>query len=206
VWIVGDAVIDGGESGSSFKQALFFQSLGMLIHDTMIYEKNSASYPANDKSNRYTQIFEYMFVFSKGKPKTVNLIKDRKNRYAGMGTFGQNSERQADGELKRRGKFIVQKYGYRNNIFRYNTGMGMSAEEDIAYEHPAIFPEALAADHIHTWSKEGDLVYDPFGGSGTTAKMAHRLKRNWILSEISKEYCEIAHKRIAPTITQHTIF
>lgn len=206
VWVVGDAVVDGGESGTSFRQALYFQSLGFLIHDTMIYEKNGAAYPANDKSNRYSQVFEYMFILSKGKPKTVNLIKDRKNRWAGSKTFGNKSNRKQDGELDKKGSRTTDEYGYRYNIWKYNNGYGYSAEEDIAYEHPAIFPEQLAADHIYTWSNEGDLVYDCFGGSGTTAKMAHKLKRNWILSELSKEYVELAEKRIAPHLAQTSLF
>jgi site-specific DNA-methyltransferase (adenine-specific) len=206
VWVVGDAVIDGGESGTSFRQALYFQQIGFLIHDTMIYEKNGAAYPANDKSNRYSQVFEYMFVLSKGKPKTYNLLKDKPNRWAGSGTFGTNSERQKDGTIKERGSFIVPDFSYRNNIWKINNGYGYSSEDDIAYMHPAIFPEQLAQDHIWTWSNEGDLVYDCFGGSGTTAKMAHKLKRNWILSEISSEYVQIAEKRIAPYLAQTSLF
>lgn len=206
VWIVGDAVIDGGESGTSFKQAIYFQSLGFLIHDTMIYEKNGAAYPASDKSSRYSQVFEYMFVFSKGKPKTTNLIKDRKNRWAGATNFGTPSTRKQNGETGKSEAFVVAEFGYRNNIWKYNNGAGYSTKDEIAYEHPAIFPEDLAADHIHTWSNEGDIIYDCFGGSGTTAKMAHKQKRNWILSEISKEYVAIAEKRIAPYLAQTSLF
>ena len=206
VWVVGDAVIDGGESGTSFRQALYFQQIGFIIHDTMIYEKNGAAYPANDKSNRYSQVFEYMFVLSKGKPKTYNLLKDKPNRWAGSGTFGTNSERQKDGTIKERGSFIVPEFSYRNNIWRINNGYVYSSEDDIAHKHPAIFPEQLAQDHIWTWSNEGDIVYDCFGGSGTTAKMAHKLKRNWILSEISSEYVQIAEKRIAPYLAQTSLF
>jgi len=206
VWIVGDAVIDGGESGTSFRQALYFQQIGYLIHDTMIYEKNGAAYPANEKSNRYSQVFEYMFVLSKGKPKTYNLLKDKPNRWAGTGTFGINSERQKDGTIKKRSMFCSADFGYRNNIWKINNGYGYSSEDDIAYKHPAIFPEKLAADHICTWSNAGEIVYDCFGGSGTTAKMAHIYKRNWILSEISSEYVEIAEKRLAPYLAKISLF
>lgn len=206
VWVVGDACIDGSESGTSFRQALYFLQLDFKLHDTMIYEKNGAAYPSNDKSNRYSQVFEYMFVFSKGKPKTYNLLKDKPNRWAGSGTFGTNSERQKDGNIKERGSFIVPKHSYRNNIWRINNGYGYSSEDDIAHKHPAIFPEELARDHIATWSNEGDVVYDCFGGSGTTGKMAHIQKRNWILSEISKEYAELAEKRMKPYLMQQSLF
>lgn len=196
VWVVGDATVNGSETGTSFRQAIYLMGMGFNLHDTMIYEKNGAAYPANEKSNRYSQVFEYMFVLSKGKPKTYNLLKDKPNRWAGSGTFGTNSERQKDGTIKKRGGFIVPDFSYRNNIWKINNGYGYSSEDDIAHKHPAIFPEQLAAGHIYSWSSEGDLVYDPFSGSGTTAKMAHLQKRNWIGSEISSDYAALAQKRI----------
>lgn len=176
VWVVGDATIKGTETGSSFKQALFFMSLGFSLHDTMIYEKNSPAYPANRKGNRYTQIFEYMFVFSKGKP-TANLICDKPNKWAGHKDFS--------GKLKN----PVPEFSPRTNIWRYVTSFN-------GVKHPAPFPEKLASDHIITWSNEGDTVYDPFLGSGTTAKMALLNGRHFIGSEISKSYAEIAKQRI----------
>jgi len=205
VWVVGDAVVNGGESGTSFKQVLFFQECGFLIHDTMIYEKNGSAYPANSKSNRYSQVFEYMFILSKGRPSKYNLLRDKPNRWAGSGTFGTNSERQKDGTIKERGSFIVPDFSYRNNIWKINNGYGYSSSDDIAHKHPAIFPEQLAADHIYSWSNEGDIIYDCFSGSGTTAKMAHLQNRNWIGSEISKEYCDLSMKRIQPYLSQEQI-
>ena len=203
VWVVGDATVNGSETGVSFKQALYFKEIGFNLYDTMIYEKNTSSFPA---TARYEQVFEYMFVLSKGKPKTLNLIKDKKNRWAGTSNFGERSNRKKDGKLEKRGKGIVAEYGLRSNIFRYSTGAGYSSEDNIAFKHPAIFPEKLAADHIRSWSSEGDLVYDCFGGSGTTVKMAHLQKRKAIMSEISLEYCQIAKKRIEPYLMQECLF
>ncbi len=194
VWVVGDAVIDGSETGTSFKQALYFKEIGFRLHDTMIYEK-TAAYPASDKSNRYSQTFEYMFILSKGEPKTTNLIRDRKNKWGGMTSFGTQSERLADGSLKKRRKIFVAEIGIRFNIWNYATGRGMSTLDEIAFEHPAIFPEKLAADHIKSWSNEGDIVLDPMCGSGTTCKMAQQLKRNFIGIDISEEYVKIARER-----------
>lgn len=176
VWVVGDATKKGSETGSSFRQALYFQGLGFNLHDTMIYEKNSPAYPASATSNRYTQIFEFMFVFSKGKP-LANLICDKPNKWAGYKDFS--------GKLKN----PVPEFSPRNNIWKYTTSFN-------GVKHPAPFPEALAADHIRTWTNEGDLVYDPFMGSGTTAKMALLNNRNFIGSEISQEYADIANARI----------
>jgi site-specific DNA-methyltransferase (adenine-specific) len=197
VWVVGDAVIDGSESGTSFKQALYAKEIGFNIHDTMIYEKNGSSFPASKKSTRYSQVFEYMFIFSKGKPKTANLLFDRKNRWAGSKNFGKTSSRGKDGERKSSDSFTVAEYGARFNIWKYNTGRGYSTKDEIAYKHPAIFPEKLVEDHIITWSNEGDLVFDPFLGSGTTGKVAIQLNRKFIGTELNKEYFDIAETRMS---------
>lgn len=197
VWVVGDAVVNGGESGSSFRQALMFMDAGFLLHDTMIYEKNTSSFPARRVGKRYTQIFEYMFVFSKGRPSTGNLICDKPNKYAGHTNWGANTQRGKDGVLTQSSNIKeVPEFSPRNNIWRYVVGGGFATKDKIAHQHPAIFPEALAQDHILSWSNEGDIVLDPFGGSGTTAKMAKLNNRNYIHIDISEEYNEIARKRI----------
>lgn len=197
VWVVGDAVINRSETGNSFRQALYFLDLGFLLHDTMIYEKNGPSFPARRDGNRYSQIFEYMFVFSKdGPPKTANLICDKPNRWAGHTTFGQASYRNKEGELIERNIKPIPDFSPRYNIWKYNTGFGYSAEEKYAHDHPAIFPEKLAEDHILTWSNEGDLVLDPFCGSGTTLKMAKKNNRNYVGIDMVEEYIEIAKKRV----------
>ncbi len=191
VWVVGDATSDGSESGSSFKQALLFMNLGLSLHDTMIYEKSGIPFPS---SVRYNQCFEYMFVLSKGKPKTINLIRDKKNVMAGE-SRKNTRQRTKDGWAESTGWEIAD-YGIRDNIWRYKTGMYKSTKDIAAFEHPAIFPEELAADHITSWSSPGDLVLDPFNGSGTTTKMAKQLGRRYMGIDISEEYCEIARKRL----------
>jgi site-specific DNA-methyltransferase (adenine-specific) len=193
VWIVGDATVNGSETGTSFKQALYFKEIGFNLHDTMIYQKNNF---ANPSSNRYHQIFEFMFVLSKGKPKAFNPIKDRKNVCAGESNWGANKARQKDGSFKERPKKIVSEYGMRYNIWEFMTSKGFATKDNFAYSHPAIFPEKVAHDHIISWSNEGDTVLDCFLGSGTTGKVAKQLNRQFIGIEISPEYMEIAKKRI----------
>lgn len=187
VWVVGDATLNGSETGTSFKQALFFKECGFNLHDTMIYEKSGMAYP---DSTRYHNVFEYMFVLSKGYPRKTNLIKDRENKYKGK--VGGN---------KRGGLCKRESFGARFNIWRFANGRDNSSKDRIAFSHPAIFPESLACDHIISWSNEGDIVYDPFMGSGTTAKMALANNRKYIGSEISQEYCDIANKRINTYLT-----
>ena len=193
VWVVGDSTEKGSETGTSFRQALFFKEIGFNIHDTMIYMKNNFSNPS---SNRYHQIFEYMFVLSKGKPKTFNSIKDRKNVYGGqIGSWGKNTSRQVDGNMVERKKKIIEEYGQRYNVWTYKTSKN-GQEDEIAYQHPAIFPIQLVKDHIISWTNPGDLVFDPFMGSGTTAKAAVETDRSYLGSEISEEYYNICIKRL----------
>ena len=198
VWVVGDATIKGSETGTSFKQALYFKECGFNLHDTMIYEKDAISFP--DK-NRYQNSFEYMFVFSKKAPITKNIIHDRKNISFGRKVTGTN--RTANGETKKASCYgnDIKEFGARWNVWRIKTDKGNNKTG-----HPAMFPEQLANDHILSWSNENDLVYDPFMGSGTTAKMAIINKRKWIGSEISKEYTDIANKRLKPYLDQQTLF
>ena len=193
VWVVGDSTNDGSESGTSFRQALKFMETGFKLHDTMIYEKNTSSFPAKRNGNRYTQIFEYMFVFCKGKIKTANLICDKPNKWAGHTNWGKNTNRLKNGELKETTDIKpVPEFSPRNNIWKYNVGKGFNSSDKESHLHPAIFPEQLAEDHILSWSNEGDIILDPFSGSGTTCKMSKKNKRNYIGIDISEEYCKLA--------------
>lgn len=190
VWVVGDATIKGSETGTSFRQALFFQKLGFNIHDTMIYRKKRIV-PLTH--NRYEQGFEYMFVFSKGKPKTFNPIMVD-CIYAGTETWGKPSfhKTNSSGLIKVEKKKINAKK-QKDNVWEFLNA------KDNTNKHPAPFPEQLANDHIISWTNQGDLLYDPFMGSGTTAKMSIANQRDWIGSEISSEYCQIINERIKQT-------
>lgn len=190
VWVVGDATVKGSETGTSFRQALYFKEVGFNLHDTMIYIKKGGLNSGSLKA--YQQKFEYMFVFSKGAPKSINLIKDRKNKHTDPRT---KMKRQADGSYVKQ-IVTTNEYGTRYNLWEYQTGKYHSTNDEVALKHPAIFPEKLASDHIISWSNPSDLVYDPFMGSGTTAKMAQALDRNYIGSELSEEYCHIAEERL----------
>jgi len=201
VWVVGDETINGNETGNSFRQAIFFKECGFNLFDSMIYSKPPRGAVGNN--NTYWQAFEYMFVFSKGKPKTINLLKDRMNKEARNGDSG--TKRLVNGDLLQLKRGGYEKYGRRTNIWEYNIGKGHSSKDKIAHEHPAIFPENLAKDHIYTWSDKNDLVYDPMMGSGTVAKMSIQLRRNYIGSEINKNYCNIAEKRISQLILQYDL-
>ena len=193
VWVVGDATMKGSETGTSFRQALGFMEGGFKLHDTMIYEKNTSSFPAQRKGKRYTQIFEYMFVFCKGKIKTGNLICDKANKWAGHTNWGKNTQRGKNGELKETKDIKpVPDFSPRNNIWKYNVGKGFNSSDKESHKHPAIFPEKLAEDHILSWSNEGDVVLDPFMGSGTTCKMAKKNGRKYIGIDMSEEYCALA--------------
>jgi len=197
VWVVGDATIDGSETGTSFKQALYFKEIGFNLHDTMIWEKRNPA-PHDWKCYRYYNAVEYMFVLSKSKPKTCNFIRI-KSKTEGK-KFGSSPQKKVNGlnrvdRLEKLEKIKVNKWKVKSNIWKYSVGSGLATNK-IAFQHPAIFPEKLVRDHIISWSNEGDLVLDPMCGSGTTCFEADKLKRKYIGIDISEEYCKLSRKRI----------
>jgi site-specific DNA-methyltransferase (adenine-specific) len=184
VWVVGDSTVNGGETGTSFKQALYAIERGFSLHDTMIWEKPN---PIPTQSTRYQQAFEYMFIFTKDKIATFNPIKiDSKCKGARV----KKHRAKKDGHLyNNEGHYVVSDKKTKGNIWNIPNHKNKTA-------HKAIFPEKLANDHIISWSNEGDVVFDPFMGSGTTGKMAILNNRNFIGIELDKGYFDIAKERI----------
>jgi len=188
VWIVNDATVNGSETGTSFRQALRFMEIGFRLHDTMIYAKDQCAFP---DTVRYYAAFEYMFVLSRGAPKSISLLNDRINKSAGREVHG--SERRSNGSLVKKscsGNITGEKG------VRWNWWLLYHQQRGLETNHPATFPESLARDHILSWSNEGDIVLDPFSGSGTTAKMAKHNGRKYIGIEVNPEYVEISLKRL----------
>ena len=202
VWVVGDATIDGNETGTSFRQALYFKDIGFRLHDTMIYEKNSSAFPARRDSKRYTQIFEYMFILTKGKIRDdIKLLCDKSNKWAGHTNWGNNTQYDKDGNLVATNNIKpCPDFSLRNNIWKYSVGFNDKTN------HPAVFPEQLALDHILSWSNEGDVVLDCFMGSGTTGKMALKANRKFIGIEKVDEYFEVAKERIWKEVQMLSLF
>jgi site-specific DNA-methyltransferase (adenine-specific) len=200
VWVVGDGTVNGGETGTSFRQALYFMEVGFILHDTMIYQKHNPT-PNTGNGVRYQQSFEYMFIFSKGKPKTIHLLTEpRRNECKDKRSFRMiRRQRNVDGEFEQEHLYVIRQVVPKSNIWNYKVGLYNTTSDKIAFKHPAIFPEQLAIDHILSWSNEGDLVLDPFMGSGTVAKACIITKRNYIGFEISEEFCKIANERIIST-------
>ncbi len=185
VWIVGDATEKGSETGTSFRQALGLKEAGFNLHDTMIWRKTNPM--PKVKTKRYFDVFEYMFVLSKGQPKTFNpLMQPTK---LGGQVYDSTVKKITKGKERTKKTFVLNMERYKDNIWDCAIAQNKT-------EHPAVFPESLVSDHILSWSNEGDIVYDPFMGSGTTAIAAKKLGRNYIGSEISQEYCAIAVGRI----------
>lgn len=199
VWVVADSSIGGGETGSSFKQALFFKELGMDLHDTMIFLKENQR-PRQYRANRYEQIFEYMFVFTRGKPKTFNPIQEKCKHSGKEITFTSRDAVKANNftsgdSLANRKTVTIKQTKTKGNVWYYHTG-SHTASNRVAFNHPAIFPEGLATDHILSWTNENDLVLDPLAGSGTTLLAAKNLKRQFIGIEREKEYFDICLERL----------
>ena len=199
VWIVGDATVHGSETGTSLRHALGFMDRGLKLHDTMIYEQAHVGPWA---ANRYDQNWQYMFVFSRGVSTTANILQDKPNARAGRVSYMING-------LGRNKDKISRVYrpqttggnGRRGNIWRYSVGLHKSAPDfNAAHQHPAIFPLALAKDHILTWTKPGDLVIDPMAGSGTTLRAAVDLGRRAVGIEIQPGYCQLIERRMAQQV------
>ena len=200
VWIVADATIKGSETGTSFKQALYFKDCGFNLHDTMIWKKPLCG--SIGSMNRYENVFEYMFILSKGSPKHVHIIKDKPNKRSGVMQHG--AIRQKDGSMRKTtgyGKLRVAEFGRRHNV--WDISPCLSPNERL---HPAPFPKRLAEDHIISWSDPGDVVLDPFAGSGTTGIACIETGRQFIGFEICEEYYNIAKARIANEQTQTSMF
>lgn len=198
VWVVGDATIKGSETGTSFRQAIYFKDIGFNIHDTMIYKKAN---PIPQNHNRYEQCFEFMFVFSKGKPNTFNAIRVPTKNSGKLFDWGNRKTKMDNNQCRRHRDSEVIKVNatkIHDNIFEYSIGGGRTG-------HPAVFPEQLANDHIISWSNEGDLVFDPFMGSGTTGKMSLLNGRNFIGVELDGEYFNIAKERIENLVIDNVI-
>lgn len=195
-WIVGDSTVDGSETLTSAKQKIFFrEQCGFRIHDTMIYEKSNFGQPSH---NRYHQLFEYVFVLSKGAPTRFNPIKDKPNVWAGAGTFGRNTLRESNGSMGERPRNLIAEYGMRGNVWRGNTrGQEQICEQ---HDHPAMMPKWLARDLIISWSTPGDLVLDCFAGSGTVAMEAIQLGRRTLAIEINPDYIPIIERSCAVTV------
>lgn len=189
VWIVGDKTSKGSESGTSFRQALYFKEIGFNLHDTMIWRKTNPM--PKVKTKRYFDVFEYMFIFSKGTPKTFNPIMQQ----CKMGGKKYDSTcKNMGGENGRTKKsFILNNERYKDNIWDIAIAQNKTS-------HPAVFPEQIANDHIISWSNEGDLIFDPFVGSGTTGRMAVLNNRRFIGIDISEDYCRMSNERIKDII------
>lgn len=215
-WNVADAVVQdihgkktgSSKTGTSFKQCLYFMENGLNFHDELVYQKHAPRFAAGVNSLRYSDVTEYVFILSKGRPNTINLIKDKPNKGAGK-VFKRDGGRNVDGSRNRAGEDaktgVIHPYGVRENIWYYVTSFGAGQTDKRAYEHPALMPMNLAGDLIKSYSKEGDLVLDPFMGSGTTARMAYSQGRNYIGFEIDETYhklCETITKDATDVVDQ----
>jgi len=200
MWNVNDATIKGSETGSSFRQCLHFMDLGLRLHDTMIYEKTGTAFASGVNSVRYTQVFEYCFILSKGRPKTINLIQDKKNKWAGITSWGNATSRKKDGTTHdpNRKSNAIKEWGVRTNIWRIKNSGGFGQSSKASYKHPATMPEELARGHIKTWSGVNDIVLDPFMGAGTTAQVSAEENRQYIGFEIDETYHKMCIDRMQP--------
>jgi len=187
VWVVGDATIKGSETGTSFKQALYAMECGFNLHDTMIYQTNKPP----QTHNRYEQCWEYMFIFSKGRPDTFNPLMEKTTNFGQKRTATMRQD--SDDLSNRSAKGVVKEYKQKINIWYLPRG---ARKDKLSILHPATFPDKLAIDHVKSWSNEGETVLDTFMGSGTTGVAAKNLNRKFIGIEMDDNYFSIGVNRI----------
>lgn len=192
IWVVADAIVAGSETGTSARQKLYFKQIGFKIHHTMVMDKAGSRWPCKV---RYGDSLEYAFILAKGKPRTINLLRDKPNRRAGE--VQDFNRREQDGRLRPAGRSRpIAAWGHRRAIWKYAVGSGLTTTDRYAYDHPALMPEKMAEDHIQSWSKPGDLVFDPMAGAGTTCKMALLNHRRYLGFEINPHYHALAERRM----------
>ena len=199
VWNVADQTINGGKTGSSFRQALFFmEACNLRLHDTMIYAKTGVAFASGPHSVRYTQKFEFVFILSQGRPKAINLIQDKPNKWAGSCSWGNAATRKTNGDIAKSASKTkaIRPFGVRDNIWLIKNSGGFGQKNKNSYKHPATMPEELARGHIISWSNPGDIVFDPFMGSGTTARVALEEERQYLGFEIDCEYAALAQQML----------
>lgn len=197
VWVVADATIAGSETGTSFRQALHFTEIGFRLFDTMIWHKSNPT-PVDPRIGRYTSSFEYMFVFSKGSP-AVHNMQHTVCKTAGVirKGSGNSSQRTVDGTVRtdrvaKRQNTVCHDEKILDNVW----SIGVCTAKT---KHPAAFPKKLVMDHVLTWSNLGDVILDPFMGSGTVAYVALQNGRNCVGFELSSEYVQ---ECIKPTLAE----
>lgn len=190
VWNVADATVAGSESGTSMRQALYFMSLGLRLHDTMIYVKKNPM-PTNKTTRRYHQAWEYIFVFSQGTPRVFNPI-EVPTQYQGQANMKYRGQ---SGEIKycKTPRNSMTKL---RNVFEYTIGGGHTTKSKVVNDHPALMPEQLALDQLRTWADQHSRIYDPFAGAGTTLWAAEQLGFNSVGTEVNADYCAMIHERL----------
>lgn len=125
VWHVPNERGEATFSTAQFRQVVYFQSIQLRLIDTILVEKERNTPPT---PVRYGDAFESMYILAKGKPKTVHILKDKPNKWAGTKTWGCLTKREVDGTLTPKGRKTIQKFGARTNVWHYGTVLPMESE------------------------------------------------------------------------------
>lgn len=180
-----------------------------LVRDYIWY--NPATPPnvfSRGTMGRTKKTHEYCFWFSKGDNWTFNMDPIRKPYSKDMQKFldGKGKGAREDNTRPSRHSFDLShawvNHGGSDPGSVITLGNNASNDnfqkfcKEIGIKHPARYPQQLVEFFLLSGTNEGDTVLDPFAGSGTTAVVAQRLKRNWICMDINSEFCELARKWI----------
>jgi hypothetical protein len=196
--VIGDGTKDFAKSLTTFRWAVdWVDNTGWRLFECCIYSRHGN--PGAWWTQRFRVDHEYILIFFKGDrlrcfDKTALMIP---SKHAGKVYSG--TDRLTNGGFKKIEPKAVNDLKCRGTIWGYATSNSEGNRTKL--EHPATFPDRLADDLIHCFSKPGDLVFDPMCGSGTTCVMAAKAKRDYLGIEINPEYHSIAMKRIQAEVT-----
>ena len=193
VMVIQDQTKNFGKTLTSFKMIIdWCDNIGFKLFETVIYKKHGGEGAWWTK--RFRVDHEYMPIFLKGeRPQYFNKEHLKIPSKHGGKTMTGCATRLTNGKTLKSKKVTINLMKCRGTLWNYTTcGDGSR----LKHQHPATFPNKIPFDFIECFCPKKGVVIDPFIGSGTTALAAIELERNYIGFDISKEYCDLAKKRI----------
>jgi len=212
---IGDVTRDGETHLFTYELPIMMKrELGFCFIDPLIWHKTTV--PPGKYPNRFKGAWEFCYHFSMSKnikfrPDNVKMPAKKqsieralrhKSTNLNESTTGSGFTSANENTLRRirstGSNFSAVDANFEGLMDAYPSNVLHLAPESISRNHSAVFPVTLPSFFIKAFTDEGDIVYDPFGGSGTTGEASLRLHRNFVLSEIMGEYIPDIEKRLHP--------
>lgn len=161
------------------------QGCGFKLISWNVWDKGEAGSIGNQTAP-FAISHEFIFVFGETR---IELNRTVPNSWAGE-TANHTGHRQKDGKIKKSKSRVIQSHSQLKTVISVSA---QKARDDI--DHPARFPVELPEQYILACTKKGDIIYDPFGGSGSTLIAAEKTGRKCYMMEISASYAGMCISR-----------